>query len=357
MNTLAHSPHAHAITSVPKVMVSVMIALTPATLYSLWGFGWPAIFLFLVTILSTVVGEAIGQWLRGLPLRGAWIDGSAILTGWLLALSLPPWAPFWIGIVGGLFASLMGRQIYGGLGQNLFNPAMAARVMLLVSFPLEMTLWTPAMPITSPLAPDLAASLAITFGGSSIDSMTGATLLGHAKTELSRGSDLIAALSGNHELGWAILGGRSGSLGEGMAILLLLGGLWLLWRGTITWYAPVAMLFGLLLPATIAHTLDPLHYLSPLYHLFTGGVILAAFFIVTDPVTSPNTWRGQLLFGLGVGLLTWIIRTWGSYPEGIAFAVLLMNAATPVIDRYIRPRIYGRQRNGAPLEIEKGGKS
>ncbi len=349
MSQLAHSPHAHAPVSVGKVMATVMLALVPATLFGFWLYGWPAIFLWTVCVAAALLGEAAALQLQGRPARPALLDGSALLTAWLLALSLPPWAPWWIGAIGSLFAVVVTKQVFGGLGQNVFNPAMAARVMLLISFPVEMTLWTAPAPITGLHAPGFAEAWQITFGGGAWDAMTSASLLGHVKTEFTRGVDLLGSLPGYyvpHDSAW---GQRAGSLGETSALLLLLGGLYLIARRIVTWHAPVAMLLGVAVPALIANTLAPAHYLGPLPHLLSGGIVLGAFFIATDPVTSPNTATGQFIFGLGCGLLTWIIRTWGGYPEGVAFAVMLMNATTPMIDLYVKPRIYGRNRKGQSL--------
>jgi electron transport complex protein RnfD len=359
MTPIAHSPHAHAQTSVSQVMATVMLALTPATLFGFWLYGWPAINLWAVALLTALGTEAACLGLAGKPVKPALMDGSAVLTAWLLAVSLPPWAPWWIAAVGGLFAILVGKQVFGGLGQNVFNPAMAARVMLLIAFPVEMTMWTAPGTFAGTQAPGFLEGLAVTFGGLHFDGMASASLLGHVKTEFTRGVDLahsLPAYFASHQTGLsdAAWGGRAGSLGETSALLLLAGGIALILRRIITWHAPLAMLLGVALPALIAHALDPAHYLDLGAHLLSGGLVLAAFFIVTDPVTCPNTGAGQFAFGLGAGLLTWIIRTWGGYPEGVAFAVLLMNAATPVIDRYVKPRIYGRGRDGKPLPAEAG---
>ena len=359
MTAPAHSPHAHAPTSVGQVMATVMVALAPATLFGFWLYGWPAFNLWAVAVLTALATEAACLGLARKPVKPALMDGSAMLTAWLLAVSLPPWAPWWIAAVGGLFAILVGKQVFGGLGQNVFNPAMAARVMLLIAFPVEMTMWTTPGSFSGAHLPGFLDGLAVTFGGAHMDGMASASLLGHVKTEFTRGVDLVhslPALFSAHQTGLAdaAWGARAGSLGETSALLLLAGGGVLIARRIITWHAPAAMLLGVALPALLAHALDPAHYLDMGAHLLSGGLMLAAFFIVTDPVTCPNTGAGQFVFGLGTGLLTWIIRTWGGYPEGVAFAVLLMNAATPVIDRYVKPRIYGRGRDGKPLPAEAG---
>ena len=348
-------PHTHSPSSVPSVMGNVIMALLPATLFGIYLFGWPAFNLFLITILSAVVSEAFCLWLAGKPIRPFLGDGSAALTGWLLAMTLPPWAPWWLGIIGSAFAIIIGKQIFGGIGQNLFNPAMLARVMLLVSFPLEMTTWVTPAPLFSAQAPGFISGLAITFGASEgIDALSSATVLGHIKTELTRGIGLSSSLPDHYTIVSALGGFTNGSLGETSAALLILGGLYLLFRRIISWHIPVAMLAAITVLSSIFYLLDAERYAPPSIHLLSGGAILAAFFIATDPVTSPNTRRGQLLFGVGCGSLIYIIRTWGGFPEGVGFAVLLMNAITPLIDHYIRPRIYGRNRHGEPKHYPSG---
>ena len=356
MKPIAHSPHAHAPTNVRQVMGLVMLALTPATLFGFWLYGWPAINVWAVSLLAAICGEALILHLQQRVIRPVIMDGSGILTAWLLALSLPPLAPWWIAVLGGLFAVIISKQLYGGLGQNPFNPAMAARVMLLISFPVEMTTWSTPATLGSAAAPGWLDSLAITFAGAHVDGMTSATLLGHVKTEFTRGIDLQQALTGYYAPLEALWGHRGGSLGETAALFLLAGGLFLIYKKIITWHAPVAMLLGVVVPALFFSSINPAHYAGPLYHLLSGGLMLGAFFIVTDPVTSPNTVTGQFIFGLGCGLLTWIIRTFGGYPEGVAFAVMLMNAATPIIDHYVKPRIYGRNRRGVSVSIEPAKK-
>ncbi len=352
------APHAHAHASVRGVMLTVWLALLPASTYGLWLFGWPALNLLLVTCAFALLGEALSLRIAGRPLRPYLTDGSALLTAWLLAMSLPPWAPWWIGAVGGLFAVVVGKHVFGGLGQNLFNPAMLARVALLISFPLEMTQWANPAPLGSAQAPGFMDGLLITFGGHpAIDSVTGASILGHIKTELSRGHEVAAALAGNFDRLDAAVGGMRGSLAETSAGLLLLGGLFLIARRVIGWQIPLGLLGSVALFSGIAHLVDPGRFADPLVHLLSGGLMLGAFFIATDPVGSPASRLGQFLFGAGCGALVFAIRTWGGYPEGVAFAVLLMNAATPLIDHYVRPRIYGRRRDGAPLEVKRKGAS
>jgi RnfABCDGE-type electron transport complex D subunit len=243
--------------------------------------------------------------------------------------------------------------VFGGIGFNLFNPAMVARVFLLISFPVHMTVWVAPLPITAAAAPDFHQGLTIFINGMpKLDAVSSATLLGFAKTEWSRGIDLMHSLAAATAPANSLTGARSGSLGETASLLIAAGGLALLALRIISWHIPAAMLAGIALPAAIAHAVDPTRYLDVATHLLSGGAMLGAFFIATDYVTSPNTRLGQLIFAAGCGLLTYVIRTWGGYPEGVAFAVLLMNALTPVIDRYLRPRILGRDWRGAPLDAD-----
>ena len=351
--TPAAAPHVYGGGSVTRTMLIVQAALVPATLYGFWLYGWPAIFLFLLTVVACVLFEFFCLRLAGKPPAPHLLDGSAILTGWLLALTLPPWAPWWIAVVGALLAIVFGKHVFGGLGQNPFNPAMVARVALLVSFPIPMTLWIAPMPITELAAPGFVEGLRIMLASLPIpDALTSATLLGHAKTELSRGVDLLHSMGSGQGAMVSMMGVRAGSLGETASWLILGGGLAMLMFGVISWHIPLAMLAGVALPAAIGHAVNPARYLDVTSHLLSGGVMLGAFFIATDYVTSPSTVPGKLMFGFGCGFISYVIRTWGGYPEGVAFAVLLMNTLTPVIDRFTPPRILGRDRRGRPLEIK-----
>lgn len=357
-------PFTHAATSVQKTMYTVLLALVPATAFDAYLFGWPAILLFAVTVGSCVAAEAISLALAGKPMKPALTDGSAILTGWLLAMTLPPWAPWWIGVLGAVFAIFLAKHAFGGLGQNLFNPAMVARVALLVSFPVAMTAWVAPQPLFSAAAPGLGDAIAITFGGQPpVDGVSAATSLGYVKTELSRGIPVAESLKqlmrqsnmtfmpDLMDLAW---GYKPGSLGETSAVLILLGGLFLMFKRIISWHIPVAVIGSLFLMGSIFNGVNPARFAPGLFHALSGATFLGAFFIATDYVTSPVSKKGQLVFGIGVGLLTWVIRTFAGYPEGMAFAVLLMNALTPIIDQYTRPRAFGRTLKGEPLPLAKG---
>jgi Na+-translocating ferredoxin:NAD+ oxidoreductase subunit D len=346
-------PFTHAANSVRQTMLTVLLALAPATLFNAWLFGWPAILLFAVTVGACVAVEAACLALAGRPVAAGIGDGSAVLTGWLLAMSLPPWALWWIGVLGAVFAIALTKHAFGGLGQNVFNPAMVARVALLVSFPVVMTGWVSPQPLFSNGAPGLGDALAITFEGGTVDAVSSATALGHVKTELSRGIPVTQSVAQVPNLIDKALGQCAGSFGETSALLILAGGLYLMARRIISWHIPVAVLGSLFLMGTLFHAINPARFADGSFHLLSGASFLGAFFIATDYVTSPVSKTGQLVFGIGCGLLAWVIRTFAGYPEGIAFAVLLMNALAPIIDQYTRPRPFGRRRDGQPLPVKE----
>jgi electron transport complex protein RnfD len=347
------APYAHGTSSVRKTMFLVLLALTPATLFNLYLFGWPAIMLFTVTVAACLIVEAGCLSLAGKPVMATLADCSALLTGWLLAMSLPPWAPWWLGVLGAIFAIAMAKQSFGGLGHNVFNPAMVGRTVLLISFPVAMTTWIVPHPLFSAGAPGFIESLAITFGGHMPDAVSSASALGHIKTELSRNIPVTQSMADVPGLMDMLLGYRAGSMGETSAILILAGGLFLMYKRIISWHIPLSVMGGLFVIASIFHLVDPARFASGTFHLVSGATFLGAFFIATDYVTSPVTRTGQLIFGISCGVLIWLIRTFAGYPEGVAFAVLLMNSLTPIIDQYTRPRAFGRNRKGEPLPLEK----
>ena len=349
------APYTHSAASVQKTMTTVILALVPATAFNLYLFGWPAVFLFAVTVGACAAMEGLALLISGRRLMPTLGDGSAVLTGWLLAMTLPPWAPWWTGVLGAVFAILLGKQIFGGLGQNLFNPAMVARVALLVSFPVAMTSWVAPHPLFWTGTPGFLDALAITFGGQIPDGYSAATALGLVKTGLSMGQTVSQSVGQLPDLMDMGLGLRAGSLGETSALLILGGGLFLIWKKVITWHVPAALLGTLFVAATLGHLANPERFTDGAFQILSGAAFLGAFFIATDYVTSPVSKTGQLIFGFGVGLLTWIIRSFAGYPEGVAFAVLLMNSLTPIIDQYTRPRRFGRTRRGEPL-APMGGK-
>lgn len=350
--TLRPAPHCHSMFNVARTMVAVMVCLAPATAFGLYQFGWPAIFLFALTIVFSYIFEILCLVIAGKPVLRFATDGSALLTGWLVAMTLPPWAPWWVAVTGAGIAIVIGKHVFGGLGQNLFNPAMVARAMLLVALPVQMTVWVLPTPIGTPGAPEFAEALAITFGPSlDVDAVSSASTLGYVKSQLDAGLPMPQILTETHGLRDQFLGFVPGSLGETSALLLLVGGLCLVLLRIINPLTPLGVLGAISALSGVSWLIDPAHFVPPQLHLTSGAVMLCAFFIATDYVTSPVTGMGKLIFGLGTGTLIFVIRTWGAFPEGVAFAVLLMNASTPLIDHYVRPRIFGRTRAGKPLEL------
>lgn len=334
------SPHLSGPNHVGRLMRGVMLAALPGLILAWWFFGWGVV-VNLVLAVSTCIGaEAAMLRLRGRPVGATLSDGSAGLTGLLLALALPPFAPWWIPVLGALFAIVIAKQLYGGLGYNPFNPAMVGYVVLLISFPREMTLWAPPLELAEArlsLVQTLAWSLFGTLPAETgIDAISMATPLDAIKTQLGLGLTLTEIQAGP----------RFGSLGgygwEWVNLGFLLGGGWLLYRGTIQWQIPAGFLGGLFVMALLFYAADSDTYASPLFHLFSGAAMLGAFFIATDPVSASTTPRGRLVYGVGIGILVYIIRAWGGYPDGVAFAVLLMNMAVPTIDYYTQPRVYGQ---------------
>ncbi len=317
---LSPSPHLRTEANTAGIMRAVILSLLPAAGVALYFFGLRALVVMLICVLGCLATEAVCRRVMRRPLTIA--DGSAALTGLLLALNLPPASPWWLALIGSVVAIVVGKQIYGGLGYNPFNPALVARVVLLISFPVQMTTWTAPAP-----------------WGQSPDLVTTATPLGEMQTSLLLHGRLPEVEAG--ELGRYFVGNMAGSLGEISALALLAGGLFLLWRRIITWHIPVAFLGSTVLLGGVFWLIDPLRHPDPLFHLLTGGLLLGAFYMATDMVTSPITSRGMLIFGAGCGFITVLIRLFGGYPEGVSFAILLMNAATPLLDRYTRPRKFG----------------
>ena len=337
--TIISSPHLHGPASVTRVMGRVILALLPGLVVYTWVFG-PAVLIQVgLAVVVAVTAEAVLLRVRGRPLKPFLSDLSAVLTALLLALAIPPLVPWWLTVVGVLFAIIIAKHLYGGLGYNPFNPAMVGFVVLLISFPVEMTRWPAALGLAG-TAPDLADATRWIFtgtlpSGQDIDALSGATPLDSVKTALAQGSDYSAASAGQ------LFGLVGGAGWEWIQAGFLMGGLFLLATRTIAWQIPAGLLAGLLLPALLAWMIAPGSQPPPWFHLVNGATVLGAFFIATDPVTASTTPRGRLLFGAGIGLLTWVIRTFGGYPDAIAFAVLLMNMAAPLLDQVTRPRAYG----------------
>ena len=310
------SPHVHGGDSVQRNMYGVCIALVPALLASLWFFGLGAAIVLATSVLACVLFEwAIAKFLLKSH-RCTICDGSAVLTGLLLGFNLPSNLPLWIIIIGALVAIGVGKMTFGGLGCNPFNPALVGRVFLLISFPVQMTSW----PVPGQLT-ELGT-----------DAVTGATPL----AELAAGN--IDAIPSATDL---LLGNTGGSLGEVSALCLLLGLAFMLWRKIITWHIPVSILGTVAVFTAILWGVDSNQFANPLFHLLTGGMMLGACYMATDYVTSPMTHKGQIIYGICIGLLTVVIRLWGAYPEGMSFAILIMNAFTPLINNYCKPKRFG----------------
>jgi Na+-translocating ferredoxin:NAD+ oxidoreductase subunit D len=323
--TVSMSPHDYGKDSVKKIMYGVVIAMLPAFLVSVYYFGFDAIRVNLIAIAACVFFE----WLiQKLFLKGKLtvVDGSAIVTGMLLAFNVPSNLPWWIIVIGALVSVGIGKMSFGGLGNNPFNPALVGRVFLLISFPVQMTSW----PTVSVL------NFALT------DAQTGATPLAIVKEGLKNGESFSTIMdSMPHSYVDMFMGQMGGSLGEVSALALLIGGLYMLFRKIITWHIPVAVLGSAAIFSGILWGIDSSQYADPMFHMLTGGMMLGAIFMATDMVTSPMTKKGMLIFGLGIGVITILIRVWGAYPEGVSFAILIMNAVVPLINNWTKPKRFG----------------
>ena len=318
--TVSVSPHIRDDETISHIMWQVNAALLPAALFAIWWFGIPALINMLVGVVFAVLGEYL--WQKGMHQPITAFDGSACITGLLLAMSMSPVLPPYMVAIGSLLAIVVAKQSMGGLGFNIFNPAHIGRAALMVSWPVAMTTWT---------------KMADASGG--VDAMTSATPLNILKMQ---GYDaLIATFGSQSDLYWNLfIGTRNGSLGETSTLLLLLGGLYLIWKGYVNWQVPVTMIATV---AILTWIFGPAGLFTgdPMFHVMAGGLMLGAFFMATDMVTIPMTIKGQLIFAVGAGALTVLIRLVGGYPEGVCYSLLLMNAVTPLIDRFCKPRIFG----------------
>jgi len=325
-------------TSVTQVMAWVLAALLPGIAVYVWLFGPGILVTLSLATVTALAAEAAMLKARGYPAKPFLIDLSAIVTAWLLALSLPSLAPWWLIVTGTLFAIVVAKHLYGGLGQNIFNPAMVGYAVLIVSFPVQMTQWAGPLELTS-AHPTLAQSAGVIFGGdvprATLDAVTMATPLDALRT------GLLQQLTVDEVMTQPIFSHYGGTGFEWLAAAFLLGGLMLWALRIISWHVPLAFLAGIWLTAGFLHFFDAGRFGAPWFHLFAPSVMLGAFFIATDPVTGATTPRGKLIFGLGAGFLTMAIRTWGGFPDGVAFAILLLNLCAPLIDQYTQPRVYG----------------
>ncbi|MCC8145779.1 MAG: RnfABCDGE type electron transport complex subunit D [Bacteroidales bacterium] len=308
------SPHIHSGDTVEKKMYGVLIALIPTFIVSLIFFGLGALIVTIASVFFCVLFEFLIQKFL-MKVKPTVMDGSAMLTGVLLAFNLPSNLPVWIIMIGALVAIGIGKLTFGGLGNNIFNPALVGRVFLLISFPAPMTTWP---------EPGL-------FPMNYLDATTGATVLNKIENHFGTIPDYFSLLLGN----------MGGSLGEVGALAILLGFLFMLWKKIIQWYIPVFVVLTVFAFTGIMNLINPVEYASPVIHILSGGLLLGAVFMATDYVTSPMTKAGMIIYAIGIGVITSIIRLWGAYPEGVSFAILIMNAITPLLNTYLKPKRYG----------------
>ena len=334
---MSQSPFLRESSGVSSIMLQVLLALLPGIATYVWIFGAGILVQLALATLTALLAEAVMLRARRKPLALHLGDLSAVVTAWLIALTMPPIAPWWMVVVATLTAIVVAKHLYGGLGQNPFNPAMVAFCVMIVAFPALMSQWPPAGSL------DFATQLDLILGGPrQLDAITAATPLDALRTGLREGgagASVGAVLEGP---AFGLFGGRGW---EWIAFGFALGGLFLLWRGIITWHLPLAFLAAMGAMALLFWGLSPDRFASPLLHLASGGTLLAAFFIVTDPVSAATTPRGKLVFGAGIGVIAYLIRTFGNYPDGIAFAVLLMNICVPLIDMHTQPAVFGHKRS------------
>ena len=335
------APHFRPQVTVSRVMLETLAALIPALLATMWFFG-PGILINAVIATIVAVGcEAAFLTARGRPVMPHVHDLSAVLTAVLLAFALPPLTPWWVTATGAAFAIVVAKHIYGGLGYNPFNPAMAGYVVLLVSFPAHMTHWLPPSGVDlTEIQPGLGDTLTYALtgllpAGISWDTIGAATPLDDVKTQVGVMRTVGEARTG---LLYGVFGARGW---EWIANFVAVGGFWLLYRKIIRWQIPVGFLLGVIVPATLFYMIDAGNHAPPTFHVFSGATMLGAFFIATDPVTAAASDRGRLIYGIGIGLLVYVIRAWGNYPDAVAFSVLLMNMVVPVIDRMTVPLAFG----------------
>lgn len=320
------SPHQQSPETTRKLMYGVVIALLPALAASIYYFGIGAIIVTLTSVLSCVAVEYLIQKFI-LKVKPSISDGSAVVTGLLLAFNVPSNLPVHIIVIGAIIAIGVAKMTFGGLGNNPFNPALVGRVFLLISFPVQMTSW----PVPTGFKTEYA------------DAVTGATPLGLLSEGVKNGDAVSAIMEKIPSHMQLFYGQMGGSMGEVAALALIIGGIYLLWKKIITWHIPVTVLFTVALFTGILWLADPTKFADPLFHLLTGGLMLGAIYMATDYVTSPMTHKGMIIYGIGIGVITVLIRTWGAYPEGVSFAILIMNAFVPLLNMYVKPRRFGRE--------------
>ncbi|PIE00383.1 MAG: electron transport complex subunit RsxD [Thiothrix nivea] len=341
--TTLTSPYLKQPNSVSQAMRQVIYALLPGTAVMLWFFGWGVLTNLVLGIGFALVLEAVALKVRGKPVATYLSDYSVVVTAWLLALAMPAASAWWLLWVAMIFAVIIAKHLYGGLGYNPFNPAMVGYAAVLVSYPLEMTTWM--APVSFSFAEiGLTDTLHKVFGiiSSDWDAVTMATPLDTVRTQLGLGASVSTIFQQSGQTGFFTNGWNL------INLAYLVGGLWLLLRGIISWHIPAALLAALTAISGFFWLWDAETYTSPLFHLFSGGTMLAAFFIATDPVSASTTPLGKILYAGGIGLFTYIIRSWGGYPDAIAFSVIIMNMAVPLLDYYTQPRVYGHKSKGLP---------
>lgn len=327
--TVSPSPHVHQKENTQKIMFGVVIALLPALGFSLFTFGLGALIVTLLFVVSCVFFEyVIAKYL--LKREASIMDGSGVVTGLLLAFNVPSNLPWWIIIIGSLVAIGVGKMSFGGLGNNPFNPALVGRVFLLISFPVAMTSWP------EPFQNRLSWT----------DAVTGATPLAIVKEGVDQGESMASIMDQLPSYGNFFFGFQGGSIGEMSAFALLIGLIYMLYRRIVSWHIPVSIVGSMFIFTGVLWLANPDQFINPLFHILTGGALLGAFYMATDYVTSPMHYKGMLIFGVGVGVITVIIRVFGAYPEGISFAILIMNAFVPLINRYAKPKRFGGVKNG-----------
>ena len=307
----------------PQAMLDVIYALIPIIIASIWFFGFSALLL----LMASIAGAVLTEWLFSSSPKSLW-DGSAVLTGLLLGLTLPPTLPLWMAFLGGIVAIGLGKMVWGGLGNNMFNPALLGRAFLLATFPAAMTTWTMESGVFN-------SNLAMPFMQSSVDAVTSATPL-----------NLMQFQQETTNLWDLFIGTIPGSFGETSALLIIIGGLYLVVRRSIDWRIPAAILGTVIIFSSVLFLADSVRFPNPLFAVFSGGLLLGVFFMATDPVSSPLTPKGIWIFGIGIGFLVVLIRNFGALPEGVMYAILLMNATVPLIDRYTQPIAFGRKSGG-----------
>jgi electron transport complex protein RnfD len=320
-------------------MLKVLLALVPGIIAYTWIYGGGILVSLTLATTTAIICEAALLKIRQRPIKPYLIDMSAVVTAWLLALALPPLAPWWLVVVGTFFAIVIAKQLYGGLGYNPFNPAMVGYAVLLISFPLIMTKWpAPLLLAEHPLS--FVEQLNFIFSNMlpseiKVDAITSATPLDYLKTQLMLKHEVSNI---NQAPIFGMFGAKGGEVVTGA---YLLGGLYLLQQRIISWHLPTAFLAALAIISLTFYAVEPTHFANPMFHLMSGASMLCAFFIITDPVSGPTTPKGKLYFAAGVGVLTYLIRVYGGYPDGVAFAVLLMNMCVPLIDALTQPRVFG----------------